>query len=351
MSGPAAAKGQVARLLSLVPYLQHRPGARVAEVAAAFGVTPAQLRQDLAVLYMCGLPGLLPGDLIEIDMEAVDGHGVIFLTNAEFLARPLRLTPDEVLPLILGLRTLREIAGSDALASIDSALGKLAAVAGESAELAERVRIGVRAADEPVREAISAALRAGVRLRLTYDSPSRGRTTTRLVDAHGLRMRDGYAYLEAWSDPVDEPEQDRSGTASGGEGGWRSFRLDRIAAAEVTSTPAVERPGEPDPPDGWLDRLSTAAEVVLELAAPATWVAEYYPIEESTPTAGGGMRVRLRVADPAWFRGLLLRLGGDARVVEPAGAGDSAQAEARSAEAQYAALFGPDESAGPEEPA
>lgn len=63
------------------------------------------------------------------------------------------------------------------------------------------------------------------------------------------------------------------------------------------------------------------------------------------------MRVRLRVADPAWFRGLLLRLGGDARVVEPAGAGDSAQAEARSAEAQYAALFGPDESAGPEEPA
>ncbi len=318
------------RLLSLVPYLQRRPGARVADVAAEFGITPAQLRKDLGVLYMCGLPGLLPGDLIEIDMEAVDGDGVIFLTNAEFLARPLRLTPAEVLPLILGLRTLREVAGSDALASIDSALAKLTAVAGDSADLADRIRIGVRAADEPVREAISTALGAGVRLRLTYDSPSRGRTTTRLVDPDSLRMRDGYAYLEAWSDPVDE----------GSAGGWRSFRLDRIAEAEVTTEPAIERPGAPDPPEGWLDRLSTAAEVELELAPPATWVAEYYPVAERTPQPGGGLRVRLRVADPAWFRGLLLRLGGDATVVAPAGAGESAALEAVAAEAQYAALFG-----------
>ncbi|MDO5499838.1 MAG: WYL domain-containing protein, partial [Propionibacteriaceae bacterium] len=251
------------------------------------------------------------------------------LTNAEFLARPLRLTPDEVLPLILGLRTLREVAGPDAAVSIDSALAKLTSVAGESAGVADRIRIGVRAAEEPVREAISTALAGGVRLRLVYDSASRGRTTTRLVDPHSLRMRDGYAYLEAWSDPVD-------GTGAG----WRSFRLDRIAQAEVTAEPAPPRPGQPDSPHGWLDRLSEAAEVVLELAAPATWVAEYYPIEESAPTSGGGLRVRLRVADPAWFRGLLLRLGAEARVVEPAGAGESARAEAVAALAHYADLFG-----------
>ncbi|MDO5683642.1 MAG: WYL domain-containing protein [Propionibacteriaceae bacterium] len=324
-------KEQVPRLLSLVPYLQRRPGARVADVATEFGITPAQLRKDLAVLYMCGLPGLLPGDLIEIDMEAVDGDGVIFLTNAEFLARPLRLSPAEVLPLILGLRTLREVAGSDALASIDSALAKLGSVAGDSVELADRIRIGVRAADEPVREAISTALGAGVRLRLTYESPNRG-LSTRLVDPHSLRMRDGYAYLEAWGDPVDPHS----------EGGWRSFRLDRIVEAEVTGDPVVARPGEPDPPDGWLDRLSTAAEVVLDLDQPATWVAEYYPIEESTPRPGGGLRVRLRVADPAWLRGLLLRLGADATVVSPAGAQRSAVAEAEAAEAHYATLFGAD---------
>ncbi|MDO5500054.1 MAG: protein pafC, partial [Propionibacteriaceae bacterium] len=63
MSARESSPDQVPRLLSLVPYLQRRPGARVSDVAAEFGITPVQLRKDLAVLYMCGLPGLLPGDL------------------------------------------------------------------------------------------------------------------------------------------------------------------------------------------------------------------------------------------------------------------------------------------------
>ena len=60
---------------------------------------------------MCGLPGLTPGDLIDIDMDAVDGEGVIHLTQRRLPARPLRLSADEALALVLALRTLREIAG------------------------------------------------------------------------------------------------------------------------------------------------------------------------------------------------------------------------------------------------
>lgn len=122
-------------------------------------------------------------------------------------------------------------------------------------------------------------------------------------------------------------------------GGWRSFRLDRIADAEITTEPAQEHPGEPESPDGWLDRLSRAEEVTLDLAAPATWVAEYYPIVDSRPLVGGGLRIRMRVADPAWFRALLLRLGRETRVVEPSAAADSARAEAGAALALYDQLF------------
>ena len=57
------------------------------------------------------MPGLMPGDLIEIDMDAVDGEGVIHLSNADYLTRPLRLTADEALALVLALRTLREVVG------------------------------------------------------------------------------------------------------------------------------------------------------------------------------------------------------------------------------------------------
>ena len=49
------------RLLSLVPYLLARPGVPLADVAADFGIGERQLRRDLELLWMCGLPGYGPG--------------------------------------------------------------------------------------------------------------------------------------------------------------------------------------------------------------------------------------------------------------------------------------------------
>ena len=95
------------------------------DVAAAFGITLKTLRDDLNVLWMCGMPGLTPGDLIDIDMDAVDGEGVIHLSNADYLTRPLRLSADEALALVLALRTLREIAGPGERDAVDRALKKL----------------------------------------------------------------------------------------------------------------------------------------------------------------------------------------------------------------------------------
>ncbi len=44
------------RLLALVPYLQAHPGIGVEQAAEDLGVTEAQLRRDLTLLWMCGLP-------------------------------------------------------------------------------------------------------------------------------------------------------------------------------------------------------------------------------------------------------------------------------------------------------
>ena len=88
MSG---ARDQVARLLALVPYIQARREVGLAQAAADFGVGEAQIVKDLNVLWFCGLPGLGMGDLIDVDMDALEGEGVIRLSNAEYLSRPLRL--------------------------------------------------------------------------------------------------------------------------------------------------------------------------------------------------------------------------------------------------------------------
>src|SRR5439155_1649046 len=63
---------QLPRLLALVPYLLARPGVPFATAAADFGVTEERLRKDLNLLWLCGLPGHYPRDLIEIEIEGDD---------------------------------------------------------------------------------------------------------------------------------------------------------------------------------------------------------------------------------------------------------------------------------------
>ncbi|MFX8907149.1 WYL domain-containing protein, partial [Acinetobacter baumannii] len=56
--------------------------------------------------------------------------------------------------------------------------------------------------------------------------------------------------------------------------------------------------------------------VVIDLRAPARWIAEQYPNEGVERRSDGTVRVTLRSAGRAWLERLLLRAGPDATVVE-----------------------------------
>ncbi len=317
-------QAQVRRLLSLVPYLREHDGAAMADVARAFGISVRTLREDLNVLWMCGMPGLSPGDMIDIDMDAVEGEGVIHLSNADYLTRPLRLSTDEALALVLGLRTLREIAGPGQRAAVDRALRKLEAASGSAPT--DQASVRVTAAQDEVGARVTEGLQSGLRLDLTYDVPSRAETTRRMVDPLRVFVLEGYGYLEAWC---------YSATA------LRTFRLDRIPAAEVTEIPVAQHEVLlKDLTTGWFETLQDAPLVTLDLAPEVSWVAEYYPTEATSSRPDGGLTVTLRVRDPGWLRALLLGLRGGATVVAPPGAGISAAEAAQEALDQYRALFG-----------
>lgn len=318
-------QAQVRRLLSLVPYLREHDGARMADVAQAFGISESTLRGDLNVLWMCGMPGLAPGDLIDIDMDAVEGEGVIHLSNADYLTRPLRLAAEEAMALVLGLRTLREIAGPGEQNAIDRALKKLEEAAGDVV-VPDQATVSITAARAEIQARVNDGLIHGKRLDLTYDVASRAETTRRMVDPLRVFVLEGYGYLEAWC---------YSASA------LRTFRLDRIAAVEVTDVDVARHDVTlKDLSGGWFETLKDAPLVVLELEPEAAWVAEYYPTETVSHDEAGHLTVALRVTDPAWLRGLLLRLAGRARVLSPVGAGDSAAEAAEEALDQYAAVFG-----------
>ena len=123
------ATDRLSRLLALVPYLVSRQGIPLAEAAAEFGITETQLVKDLELLFVCGTPGHLPDDLIEVDWD----DGRVYLGNADTIARPLRLGVDEALALLVGLRALADVPGLHDRDALQRTLLKLEAAAGESA--------------------------------------------------------------------------------------------------------------------------------------------------------------------------------------------------------------------------
>jgi proteasome accessory factor C len=298
------AKSQVERLLALVPYLRERGGVRIDRVARDFGVTPQQIQEDLGVLWFCGLPGAMPDDLIDVDMEALEGEGVVHVENTDFLERPLRLDAHQALALIVALRTLREVAGSGERDAIDRALVKLENAAGDAVAFMDQVEVRIDGADAQVTDTVSSALQNKHRLRMSYFVPARDETTQRDVDPMRLVVAEGHTYLEAWCHRSED---------------LRMFRLDRVTAAEELDVRA-DPPPEARPRDLSEGLFQPAPEDMLatiELAPTARWVAEYYPHEGVEELEDGGLRVRLRVSDPAWLVRLAMRLGGQARVAIP----------------------------------
>jgi proteasome accessory factor C len=317
---PGGAKDQVNRLLTLVPYLHAREGVRLDEAASALGVPPSQLMKDLKVLLMCGLPGGYPDDLIDVDLDALEGQeadGVIRVSNADYLARPLRLTPTEATALIVALRAVRGGAAASTREVVDRTLAKLEAAAAEGGG-AGRIQVDEQPSEQAeVLHRLRGALERGRQVRLTYWVPTRDEATERRVDPRGIVTSPGATYLDGWCHAARAP---------------RLFRLDRIHDLEVLDAPAEAHEEAPkDVTDGFFRGSEEAVLVTVELDPPAQWVPEYYPVESVRPLTGGSSEVQLLVADERWLERLLLRLAPHARVVSPARLGDEVMSTAQRA--------------------
>ncbi len=288
---------RLAHLLNLVPYLLARPGIEIAEAAADLDVPEKQLREDLELLWVCGLPGYGPGDLIDM---AFDGDRVTITYDAG-IDRPLRLTPEEALALVVALRMLAETPGLANREAVDRALAKIENATGELADPPVAVKLP---GDSDRLAAISGAVERRRALRITYYTAARDETNERVVDPMRVLVMSGHAYLEAWCRRAEAV---------------RMFRVDRIdALAELTEPAAPPPQAHPtEVRDGIFQPSAELPLITVRVGRSARWITEYFPCERVSRDSREEWLVSLRVTDLEWARRFVLGLGPDAVAVAP----------------------------------
>jgi proteasome accessory factor C len=249
MTSPRTAR-RLSRILGMLPWVIANPGSTVAEVCERFGYTEAELVKDLNVVFVCGLPGYGPGDL----MVAFIDEDEVIVDMADYFSRPVRLTAAEGLVLLAaGMAIVSSGAAPPALAS---AVDKL-----RNALVPDDGTIVVDMPSEPllVTELRSAAVEGRVVL-IEYTSIGSGRTTTRQIEPWSVFSTMGNWYVSGRC-RLAEAE--------------RVFRIDRIRSAEPTTETFVV-PEEPPPPDVHYSPSVDDVTAVIRLSPDARWVADYY---------------------------------------------------------------------------
>lgn len=317
------ASDRLLRMLGMIAYLDRHEGVPVGEIAEHFGVSAAQVMQDVELLWVTGTPGYLPYDLIDFDASAYD-QGVVRLTEGRGMTRPLRLGAREAVSLVAALRALDDALGpaldEERAAVLRSALAKLTAATGDAAGA---VDVALADAGAPaVAAAIASALRERRRLHIRYVNAS-DVATERDVDPIRLVTDDERSYLLGWCRAVD---------------GERLFRVDRVLAATVLDEAAEEHDVAPGA-DTFAPSPS-ADLVTLHLASRARWVAEVTPVEAVRNHDDGSFEVDVRVVNRDWLQHLLLQVADSVLTISPAEVASDAATAARAALAAYERLVG-----------
>ena len=170
----STAADRMRRVLAIVPWIVANPGRAVAEVAARFELTEAELLADLGVVFMVGLPPYSPDALVDVQ---IDDEGRVSIALADFFSRPLRLTPDQGLALVASSDALLSMPGTEPDGPLARALAKLERSLGVGSDDPIDVHLG--SAEASHLERLRNAAAAGTEVEITYYSYGRDDTTTR----------------------------------------------------------------------------------------------------------------------------------------------------------------------------
>ena len=298
-------EGRIQRLLSIIPYVLKNQGVSVQELCEVFGVSQAQLMNDLDLIFMCGQPDYTPADLIDV---AIDGDRV-YIRMADYFARPMRFTTAELSGLYLACRAVLRLSGEPASSALTSAMDRIAGALEEGAvprgDIEESVDFHPPTQEHEVVADLSRACEQRRVVEIEYYTYGRDDITKRRVHPLSLEFGMGHWYLRAWDDRSRET---------------RVFRVDRIKDLAVTSEefePVPDEEGEDIPPGPYGVTTSGEIEVRLRFSpALARWAKEQ-PVFSGAREEKGRLVVTLHTDNLAWLERELLQYGTEIEILSP----------------------------------
>jgi len=280
------AASRALRTMDLIPYILENPGISIGKLAKQFSVSEKQVESDLQLIFMCGLPGYTPYELIDLIFE----DGVVSIIDPQVLDKPRRFTKSELVVIILGLQLLSELSASDA-----TRLGKLQLLSNKIMKLggSNSVVIAPSSSKSPYVEVITRAITDKKSLTIQYQSLVKDEISVRSIIPHSLFLMNGNLYLSALDLKAKSD---------------RTFKVELIKNCEIGNEISSEAVGQD----------SSAVEVVLDVQrAYRNFIERNSSIITAVEEQKNSFRVHVKLNNLEWLKRSILSNSPGIKVISP----------------------------------
>ena len=182
------------RLLDLVPYIVAHPGISITELAKEFSISRDDVLKDLNLLFLCGLPGYTPLELIDISFDEES----VVIRDPQNLAAPRNLNESEALIARIALAALEESTPKSSAAYPQIiALREKIAKAFSSSIPASAITFTLDK-ERATLEAIESAIKQELDLEITYNNVTKDSSSRRSITPISIIAEDKRTLVSAY---------------------------------------------------------------------------------------------------------------------------------------------------------
>jgi proteasome accessory factor C len=280
-----SAVDRVTRVLDLVPFILENPGIEVTALAKKFSVSEKQVLADLELIFMCGLPGYTPYELIDLAFE----DGVVTVIDPQVLDKPRVFNEVEAVVLNLGLSIIKNAINDPIqIKSIEVLQQKIGAKFSSISE------ISFSTSKPAFYDSVSDAISRSEGLNLRYNSISRDEVSDRVVIPKRIYLAQGNFYFIAMD------------TKSNQE---RHYRMDLILNCEFANSVSINNSSLANVEQSFEFKIQTTNKYLTE---------RYSDLFSGVSQKGDIYQAVGRMNNPQWLKRLVISNAPDLQLLEPA---------------------------------